>query len=570
MVYLDMVKENVDARSGCLVNGVDTTEPNYSPGPLDFDTTYYWAIDEVGGPPDNTTYTGEVWSFTTMPDIQISDANLIGWWTFDEGAGSTALDWSGHGNHGAIHGNPAWIVGYENKGNALDFDGLGDYVDCGNAEIFDFNDQITVAAWMRVDIFEQTDQAIVSKGEAAWKLVRNGLTTNQLRFDCGDAGEAVGGTSVNDGQWHHALGVYDGLRISLYVDGVEDGYIAATGSLTTDPNITVFIGDNNRPGEGPQAWNGLIDDVRIYNKALTEQEIELIMRGNPLLAWNPKPSYDSTVDFLNVFPLTWSPGENAVQHDVYLGLDMLSVVNADTSTGDIYQGRQDVNSFDESLATLVLDQTYYWRIDEINSDETISKGSVWMFTVPDYLLVEDFEAYNDINEGEEGCNRIYLVWSDGYANPNTNGSTIGYPAPDFANGEHFVETDIVHGGSQSVPVTYDNRTANISEVTVNPANLAVGGNWAAIGVETLSIWFYGDPNNSPTEQMYVKVDGAKVTYDGELTLAQWQEFSVDLTSLGVNLNNVTALAIGFEKTGTLGGAGTVFIDDIRLYLPDEQ
>jgi hypothetical protein len=563
-IYLDTVRENVEARSGCMVDGVDINVSNYSPGPLDFVTTYYWAVDEIGGAPDNATYTGEVWSFATMPDIQISDDSLVGWWTFDEGAGSTALDWSGHGNHGTIHGDPDWIVGYENKGNALSFDGLGDYVDCGNAEILDFNDQITVAAWIRVNVFEQTDQAIVSKGENAWKLVRNGLTANELRFDCGNAGEAIGATNVNDGQWHHALGMYNGSRISLYVDGVEDGYVDTINALTNDPNLTVFIGDNNRPGAGPQAWNGLIDDVRIYNKALNEEEIELIMRGNLQIAWNPKPSYDSTVIYLDVFPLTWSPGENAVQHDVYLGLDMLSVVNADTSTGDIYQGRRDVNSFDGSPETIVLGQTYYWRIDEINSDQTISKGSVWMFTVPDYLLVDDFESYNDINEDLESSNRIYMVWSDGYANPTVNGSTIGYPAPDFANGEHFVETDAVHGGNQSGPLVYDTTVASYAEVTLPTSAISLGSNWVHRDFNTLSIWFYGDPNNTGTEQLYVKLNNSKVLINSvDLTLDEWQNFQIPLADFGISLTNVTQLVVGLDKNGA-GSEGILFMDDIRL------
>ena len=561
-VYLDTVKENVEARSGCLVNGVDTTEANYSPGPLDFTTTYYWAVDEIGGPPDNTIYPGAVWSFTTMPDIQISDDNLIGWWTFDEGLGRTALDWSGHGNHGAIQGNPAWVVGYENKGSALDFDGLGDYVDCGKAAILDFNEQITVAAWIRVDVFEQTDQAIVSKGQNVWRLVRNGLTSDQLRFDCG--GQAIGSTNVNDGEWHHAAGTYDGSTVSLYVDSALDGYIANSGPIPTDPNITLWIADTNRPGAGPQAWNGLIDDVRIYNKALTQQEIEVIMRGNLLIAWNPKPTYGSTVDFVNVFPLTWSPGDNAVQHDVYLGLDMLAVVNADTSTGDIYQGRQDVNSFNGSPETLIVGQDYYWRIDEINSDETISKGTVWMFTVPDYLLVDDFESYNDVNPEDEGSRRIYLVWTDGYDNPNVNGSTIGYPAPDFANGEHFVETNAVHGGDQSGPLVYNTTVASYAEVTLPTSESSLGSNWVQRDFNTLSIWFYGDPNNTGTEQLYVKLNNSKVLINTvDLTLAEWQNVEIPLADFNINLSNVTQLVIGLDRNGA-GSEGILFMDDIRL------
>ncbi len=566
-VYLDQVKANVDARSGCLVDGVGTTEPNYYPGPLDLDTTYYWAIDEVGGAPDNTIYTGATWSFTTMPDIQISDANLIGWWKFDEGAGSTALDSSGHGNHGAIYGNPAWVDGYDDYTNtrALDFDGFN-FVDCGLADIFNVTDQITVAAWIRVNVFEQTDQAIVSKGENVWRLVRNGLTTDQLRFDCG--GQAIGSTNVNDGQWHHAVGMSDGATVSLYVDGILDGSAGGTGSIPTDPNLTLWIADTNRPGSGPQAWNGVIDDVRIYNKALTQQEIEQIMRGNPLLAWNPNPRNGALLDLIAFEQFSWSPGDEAAEHDVYIGTDNESVADADTSTTDIYRGRQQGTTFtpDEGVQA---NQTYFWRIDEINSDSTISTGGIWTFTIADYLIVDDFESYNDLNENQEGSKRIFLTWFDGYDNPNTNGSTMGYPDPVFADGEHFVETGTVHGGGQSAPIFYNNTVAGVSEVTANTDSLHIGHDWTINSPNALSIWIYGDPNNSTTEQMYVVINNAKVVYNGSLTDASWQEWTIDITTLGLNLNNIPTITIGFEPTGAVGGEGVVFVDDIRLYFPED-
>jgi hypothetical protein len=71
--------------------------------------------------------------------------------------------------------------------------------------------------------------------------------------------------------------------------------------------------------------------------------------------------------------------------------------------------------------------------------------------------------------------------------------------------------------------------------------------------------------------MYVKVNNAKVVYDGVLTNAEWQQWTIDLTALGVNLSNVTTLSIGFERMGATGGSGLVFVDDIRLLFPmDEQ
>jgi len=486
-VYLDKVKENVDARSGCLVNGVSTADPNYYPGPLEFNTTYYWAIDGVGGPPDNTIYTGAVWSFTTMPNIQISDPNLVGWWTFDEGAGSTALDWSGHGNHGAIQGNPVWVAGYDDYGSALDFDGLGDYVNCGNAEIFNITEQITVAAWMRVDVFEQTAQGIVSKGENAWRLTRSELT-NEMEFDCGAVGQAVGSTNVNDDEWHHALGLYDGLRISLYVDGVVDGSQAATGLLTTD-DITVFIADTNRPGSGPQAWNGLIDDVRIYNKALTQEEIEQVVIGDPKLAYRSVPANKATLDIEHFSAMSWAPGEDAAQHDVYFGNSADAVKDADTSniTG-IYRGRQDPNTYTPPEA-IEIGQTYYWRIDEIDAGGIIHRGRVWSFTVAEYLIVDDFEDYDDVN------NIIYYTWEDYYA--NNTGMTVGYFDPPFA------ERSIIHGGSQAMYMHYDNDgTVNEGTNYEQSGTLlyseaqrswAVAQDWTRKNVTSLALWFRGVP-----------------------------------------------------------------------------
>ena len=142
----------------------------------------------------------------------------------------------------------------------------------------------------------------------------------------------------------------------------------------------------------------------------------------------------------------------------------------------------------------------------------------------------------------------------------------GYPDPIFADGEHFVETNIVHGGDQSAPLLFDNSTASYSEVSVSASDLSIGSNWTVGEPNTLSLWVYGNPSNPAAEQMYVKINGAKVVIsDVDLTLAAWQEVTIDLADFNTNLSNVTTFAIGIERTGATGGSGIVFIDDIRLY-----
>ena len=91
-----------------------------------------------------------------------------------------------------------------------------------------------------------------------------------------------------------------------------------------------------------------------------------------------------------------------------------------------------------------------------------------------------------------------------------------------------------------------------SEVTANVADLQAGQDWTKHGVKALTLRFYGDPNNSTTDQMYVKLDGVKVPYDGDaenLTRTGWQMWYIDLASTGVNLSSVTTLSVGFERIG---------------------
>ena len=265
--------------------------------------------------------------------------------------------------------------------------------------------------------------------------------------------------------------------------------------------------------------------------------------------------------------LSWRPGSYVDTFNVYFGTDANDVNEA---TVDDPRGVLVVRDRAEADYTYTPDNlldygtTYYWRIDEVNDADTNSpwRGNVRSFTTADYAVIDDFESYNDINEGEEGSNRIYNVWVDGYANPNTNGSTIGYPDPDFANGEHFVEANIVHGGKQSGPFLYNNTTASYSEVTLAISTL--GGNWTD-QVNTLSLWFYGDPNNAGTEQLYVKLNNSKMLINSvDLTQAAWQNVEIPLVDFGIDLTNVTQIVIGLERIGATGSEGILLMDDLRV------
>ncbi len=205
------------------------------------------------------------------------DPDLLGWWKFDEGSGTTAHDSSGKGNDGTLQGNPQWVAG--KIGGALEFDGDGDYVDCGASLAFNINTNITVACWIKVRQLDKSWQAIVAQGDNSWRLHRSSSSNNIAWGTNGlSPKDLTGSVNVNDGQWHHVAGVYDGTQKRLYVDGNLDVSENSTGNINNS-SYNVNIGENAEATG--RYWDGLIDDVRVYNRALTQEEIQKVMMGIP-------------------------------------------------------------------------------------------------------------------------------------------------------------------------------------------------------------------------------------------------------------------------------------------------
>jgi len=275
---------------------------------------------------------------------------------------------------------------------------------------------------------------------------------------------------------------------------------------------------------------------------------------------SPDPS-NGAVDVEHTPTLTWTPGVYAASHQVYFGTDKETVRNANTSSPE-YKGAGNLGSESSEPGKLEWNTTYYWRIDEANNVNPDSPwtGNVWSFTTANYLVVDDFESYNDLDPDDPDSNRIFNVWLDGYGDP-TNGSLVGYENPPFA------EQTIVHGGSQSMPLYYDNSVGN-SEATLT---LTYPRDWTENGVSTLSIWFRGDSANA-AETLYVALNGSAVVSHDNPNAAQvdrWTEWTIDLQAFGVNLANVNTIALGLgnKNNPQAGGSGTMYFDDIRLYPP---
>jgi len=261
----------------------------------------------------------------------------------------------------------------------------------------------------------------------------------------------------------------------------------------------------------------------------------------PVQAREPQPA-DGAADIAPEANLTWRAGREAVSHEVYLSTDPNALELIDTT------GAAAVDP-----GALDLDATYYWRVDEVNDAEAINAwaGATWSFSTVPYIVVEDFESYtDDIDAGEA----IFLNWIDGYE-MNDNGSMVGHIEAPFA------ETTLVHGGVQSMPLFFDN-TGGVT-VSETERTLDVPMDWTAHGIKSLSLYFQGTADNGG--QLYVKINGTKVVYDGpaaDIKRALWQPWNIDLSTVGGNLSNVTKLTIGIEGAGA---TGVVYVDDIGLY-----
>jgi hypothetical protein len=216
-------------------------------------------------------------------------SNLISHWMLDDGAGITAQDSAG-GYPGTLRNGPLWVPGKLDQ--ALSFDGADDFVDLGILDVS--GSALTIAAWIKADGFATDDGRILSRAVGSAEqdhyfmlsTINNGGIKLRFRLKTGTTTTtllASAGT-LAVGQWIHVAAVYDGSAMILYKDGLEVGRRAKTGALATSATTRAAIGRNPQPYA---PFDGTIDDVRVYTRALTPAALgELINLASPTAASN--------------------------------------------------------------------------------------------------------------------------------------------------------------------------------------------------------------------------------------------------------------------------------------------
>ena len=485
-VYLGTSFADVDAASrgnalGVLVSQGQAGTTYTPPVRLEFETTYYWRIDEVNAAPDNTVFKGEVWSFTTEP-FTYPVANII--------ATSNVP-------------NVEAETGPENTVNGSGLDAAGKHsiqptdmwLAAGSGE----------PVWLQCEF------------DSVYKIHEMRVWNYNVMFEL-MLGFGFKDTTVEystDGETWTALGDFVFARGTAKMGYEANTIVDFQGVAAKYVRLTA------RSGYGMMGQFGLSEVQFMYI---------------PVVAREPQPESGATDVEIGAV-LDWRSGREAASHQVYLGTEEAAVVDGTAPAATVSDSLYDPG-------VLTMDATYYWRIDEVNEAEAIATwaGPVWSFSTQEFVVVDDFEGYND---DVEAGTAIFDTWLDGWT--NGTGSTVGYMNAPFA------EQAVIHSGEQSMPLYYEgNSQADFT--------MAGSQDWTAGGATTLVLYFRGSAENG-AGQFYVMINDKKLTYPGGLTSPVWKQWNIDLASVGTNLAKVASFSVGVDGSGS----GLLFVDDIRLY-----
>ena len=245
-----------------------------------------WSIGADDGP------FAEIQQSKNLDMNESINSGLVGYWSFDGddmkgvGVGGTALDKSGNGNDGILSGTapgPSQIEG--KRGQALSFDGVDDRVKIYN-NISDDWPAMTVSFWFKSAVTGNPGNHIISKWRTAgaggtWAFKRD--SSGKIYFRVVDSVSVLHDaykSGYNDTSWHHIVGTYDGSQVQIYIDTAVGTPAAMTGNTYSSPSYPVCIGSSNGDSTGRcnDVTHGTIDEVRIYNRALSADEVGQLYR----------------------------------------------------------------------------------------------------------------------------------------------------------------------------------------------------------------------------------------------------------------------------------------------------
>ena len=397
-------------------------------GLLAFGQTYYWRIDEVNAAPDNTVYKGKTWSLT---------AETYGYVVKPTKATASSVMTAAMGPEKTI------------DGSGLDSSGQ----------------HSTTATQMWLSKKNVSPVWIQYEFDKTYKLYQMWVWNSNQAVE-GSVGFGAKDVTVETST--------DGTTWTALADVPE--FADATGEPNYTHNTTVDFGGAQAKYVKLTIHSNWADGTK--QAGLSEVRFFYV----PVKAYGPNPASAGTgvaVDGV----LNWRPGREAVKHQVYLGTDPSALTLVNTVTA---------HSLGLGSLGLLYGKTYYWKVNEVNDagSPSVWEGDVWSFTTITYAVVDDFEQYDDV------CKRIFFSWVDGFGYSasadcsvaasagNATGSTVGNVSAPFA------ERKIVHGGTQSMPMAFDNTKSPYYSETQREWTDPQA--WTGGGVNTLVVYVRGD------------------------------------------------------------------------------
>ena len=414
-----------------------------SPSPFYDDTNvisgaaYYYVVSAV-----NTS--GEGASSAPAGATPVSNGNvtngLIGWWKFDEGGGTNTADSSGNMNSGILENGPSWVLPGRIGSAALSFVCTNhQFVSVSNAAILNVRSAITIAAWVNADDWSGNHR-FLEKGDSDNQYMFM-ADANELRFHLNSVNTLVAPIPPAN-TWVHVAATWDGATMIIYVNGQPEASCPATGSIPTTSNPLV-IGAKNGSTTDDDYMNGMLDEVRLYNRALTAAEINTIMHVGDTFPVTPAGLVAAPGDAQ--VTLAWTADTNAASYNVRRSTNSggpFSLIG--TSLSAVYAD-----------AGLVNGTVYYYVVSAVNftNESALSAPvnakpgiGVTFFANPDYsgagsqllgagsYTLASLEPYGIANDSISSC-RIPEGWSVTAYTANNYGGigiTLTSDTPDFS------------------------------------------------------------------------------------------------------------------------------------------
>lgn len=345
-------------------------------GPGGRDQLLYTPPCMVFGGTDALAYTVEdatASASSTRATLDVLDPGLVGYWPLDDGAGAVAADATGWRRDGTVNGAAAWGSGA--VGGALELNGVDQYVGVPGPNLD--GREVTITAWARRDgVMSSFTALVASRGGGTTAGLHVGLGPD-LRYTWADDPGTYSwssGLNLPDGRWTFVALVVRPADATIYMD--DGTWRSATHAFAhVRQRFPAEISLGRDPAGGGRYLRGALDDVRLFDVALTEAELRAIRDGAGRAEAPVPPDGGSTSDPDVV--LSWTPAAAASAHEVYFGTDLQAVRDAAPGS-PAFAGTTASPAFDPA-GLLAEGVTYAWRVDEITPGGTVP-GTPWLFT----------------------------------------------------------------------------------------------------------------------------------------------------------------------------------------------